>query len=188
MIYTGSEPECQSPLTASFDHVIPKSSNGSGWIRNEVVAHRECNTRKGRAPPSDDMLERLAALNLKRADLLKEIDDSETGIGIKHLRSLAGLILFEILLDAGTTKKDGEEIRFRIDRANRCVGSLREVSSPGTRDMLWQLFYRDQLEKIEGNQFEIEIAAVLRAIWDERGDKPPRRKRRSRSERSLEAA
>lgn len=51
---------------ATLDHVVPKSQGG-GRGKNLVVAHALCNSEKGDTPPTEDMLQRLAELNIKRA-------------------------------------------------------------------------------------------------------------------------
>jgi 5-methylcytosine-specific restriction endonuclease McrA len=55
---------------ATWDHVVPKSQGG-GRGNNLVIAHALCNADKGDTPPTEDMLERLAILNLKRAHLFE---------------------------------------------------------------------------------------------------------------------
>lgn len=48
-----------TPLSASNDHIIPRSMGGGSCIRNKRLAHRRCNSARGNAPPGRDALDRV---------------------------------------------------------------------------------------------------------------------------------
>ena len=52
----------RSKVVATIDHVIPKTLGGPNSIWNLVLACRWCNTNKGGQMPSDDDMDRRAAM------------------------------------------------------------------------------------------------------------------------------
>lgn len=44
---------CNKPMSATIDHIIPRSKGGKDEIFNLVAACRQCNTEKGNMPLVD---------------------------------------------------------------------------------------------------------------------------------------
>lgn len=58
--------EANHPLQASFDHFVSRRQGGGGTKENTVIAHRDCNSRKGHEDRSDEYDEKLRLLNIHR--------------------------------------------------------------------------------------------------------------------------
>lgn len=44
---TGLSPRAEGAISATFDHIIPKSRGGSGAIHNLRLVHKVCNKMRG---------------------------------------------------------------------------------------------------------------------------------------------
>lgn len=62
--YSGGA-DSNMPLVASFDHYIPRKEGGAGTRENTVIAHRDCNSKKGHEP-TPELDEKLRLLNQRR--------------------------------------------------------------------------------------------------------------------------
>jgi len=68
MAFTRATKEFHAPLSWSRDHLVPVSKGGKAGM-NIVLAHFKCNTERGNADPTQEMLERAARLWHQAAQL-----------------------------------------------------------------------------------------------------------------------
>jgi 5-methylcytosine-specific restriction endonuclease McrA len=54
-----------NPMRVTRDHVFPVASTGKGLINNVVLAHRQCNEKKGSRQPTEREIEKTKELYQK---------------------------------------------------------------------------------------------------------------------------
>jgi len=153
---------------ASIEHMVARAAGGANRIENLVVACRDCNSRRGKRPPTDDEVRRLAMLNEKRGIVISEtrhiMEASSFGIETK-----ASIYLMDLL-----TELEGEaglKVRRRVSqilsRFNMDMAAIRCIQGEGTWDRVSRLLIEEEFKRAEielEGDIRTTTCSVLRSI------------------------
>lgn len=141
-----SSQEGNEPDVASEDHFIARSLGGSNNTYNLVIAHRQCNSEKGRGQPEEHLVEKLQTLNGRRGltapDVPGSLSPSTFG---KAQPALVYLCDLANIAPGGPGNRLRHHIASRLQKAILLLRELSVIERPELRNKVMERMTSEML-------------------------------------------